>query len=115
MLTMCPIFSSLHMFDAYGNHVVGGLEVQLDVEGFEMLDQLGPRHKVDHHGRVDLSGLLKVTAGYGENASLSVSSGNKVFFKQEFQIEKRELRIASKVSDYLLHMLLIFFFPPFLI
>ncbi|XP_062113561.1 structural maintenance of chromosomes flexible hinge domain-containing protein GMI1-like [Humulus lupulus] len=101
MLTMCPIFSSLHMFDACGNHVVGGLEVQLDVEGFEMLDQLGPRHKVDHHGRVDLSGLLKVTAGYGENALLSVSSGNKVFFKQEFQIEKRELRIASKVPEIL--------------
>ncbi|XP_062086673.1 structural maintenance of chromosomes flexible hinge domain-containing protein GMI1-like isoform X2 [Humulus lupulus] len=91
----------LEMFDAYGNHVVGGLEVKLDVEGFEMLDQLGPRHRVDHHGRVDLSSLLKVTAGYGENVSLSVSSGNKVFFKQEFQIKKRELRIASKVPEIL--------------
>ncbi|XP_062085437.1 structural maintenance of chromosomes flexible hinge domain-containing protein GMI1-like [Humulus lupulus] len=34
-------------------------------------------------------------------ASLSVSSGNKVFFKQEFHIEKRELRIASKVPEIL--------------
>uniref|UniRef100_A0A803PUR5 Uncharacterized protein n=1 Tax=Cannabis sativa TaxID=3483 RepID=A0A803PUR5_CANSA len=52
----------------------------------------------DYDGCVELSGLLKVTAGYGENVSLSLlSDNNKVLFKQEFQIEKRQLRIASKV------------------
>ncbi|XP_062120131.1 structural maintenance of chromosomes flexible hinge domain-containing protein GMI1-like isoform X2 [Humulus lupulus] len=91
----------LEMLDAYGNHVMEGSEVQVDVQGFQMLDHLGPRRKVDSDGCVDLSGLLKVTAGYGENVSFSVSSKNKVFFKQEFQIERRELRIASKVPEIL--------------
>ncbi|XP_060971263.1 structural maintenance of chromosomes flexible hinge domain-containing protein GMI1 isoform X1 [Cannabis sativa] len=91
----------LEMLDEYGNHVVEGFEVQVDVDGFQMLDQLGPRRKVDSHGCVDLSGLLKVTAGYGENVSLSVSSKNKVFFKQQFHIERRELRIVSKVPEIL--------------
>lgn len=39
----------LQMFDAYGNHVSKGLEVQLDVDGFHMLDQtdqIGPKRKV---------------------------------------------------------------------
>jgi hypothetical protein len=34
--------------------------------------------------------------------SLSVLSGHEVVFKQELQIEKRELRIASRVSNALL-------------
>ncbi|KAM6569032.1 hypothetical protein CsatB_017019 [Cannabis sativa] len=52
----------------------------------------------DYDGCAELSGLLKVTAGYGENVSLSLLlDNNKVLFKQEFQIEKRQLRIASKV------------------
>ena len=36
----------LQMFDAYGNHVSKGLEVQLDADGFHMLDQIGPKRKV---------------------------------------------------------------------
>lgn len=34
------------MFDAYGNHVVEGLEVELHLEGFQILDQLGFKRKV---------------------------------------------------------------------
>ncbi|XP_062104795.1 structural maintenance of chromosomes flexible hinge domain-containing protein GMI1-like [Humulus lupulus] len=55
------------MLDAYGNHVMEGYEVRVDVQGFQMLDQLGPRRKVDSDGCVVLGGLLKVKAGYGEN------------------------------------------------
>ncbi|KAF3955646.1 hypothetical protein CMV_019148 [Castanea mollissima] len=84
----------LEMFDAYGNHVSKGLEVQLDVDGFHMLDQtdqIGPKRKVDDNGCINLGGLLKVIAGFGSKASLSVLSGHEVVFKQELQIEKREV------------------------
>ncbi|KAK9292711.1 hypothetical protein L1049_020690 [Liquidambar formosana] len=54
----------------------------------------------DDHGYVDLSGLLKVTAGYGESVSLSVISDNKVVFKKEFQTERRLLRTASRVPEF---------------
>ncbi|KAK9994804.1 hypothetical protein SO802_024507 [Lithocarpus litseifolius] len=93
----------LEMFDAYGNHVSKGLEVQLDVDGFHMLDQtdqIGPKRKVDDNGCINLGGLLKVIAGFGSKASLSVLSGREVVFKQELQIEKRELRIASRVPEF---------------
>ncbi|THG10126.1 hypothetical protein TEA_027991 [Camellia sinensis var. sinensis] len=53
------------MFDAYGNHVEGCLEIVLNVDGFCFQDHLGPIRKVDVHGCIDLSGLLKVTGGYG--------------------------------------------------
>nr|POE97134.1 kinesin-like protein kin-14h [Quercus suber] len=91
------------MFDAYGNHVSKGLEVQLDVDGFHMLDQtdqIGRKRKVDDNGCIDLGGLLKVIAGFGSKASLSVLSGHEVVFKQELQIENRELRIASRVPEF---------------
>lgn len=90
----------LEMFDAYGNHVSKGLEVQLDVEGFHIQDKIGPKREVDDNGCIDLGGLLKVIAGYGSNVSLSVLSGHEVVFKQELQIEKRELRIASRVPEF---------------
>ncbi|KAM4068715.1 hypothetical protein ACB094_12G034100 [Castanea mollissima] len=93
----------LEMFDAYGNHVSKGLEVQLDMDGFHMLDQtdqIGPKRKVDDNGCINLGGLLKVIAGFGSKASLSVLSGHEVIFKQELQIEKRELRIASRVPEF---------------
>ncbi|KAJ9172218.1 hypothetical protein P3X46_015483 [Hevea brasiliensis] len=91
----------LEMFDVYGNHVAKDIGVQLNADGFDILDQTGPFRKVDVNGFIDLSGILKVTAGFGKTVSISVSSFNKVVFKQEFQIGKRELRIASKVPEYL--------------
>lgn len=49
LVLLANIFSQcifLQMFDAYGNHVSQGLEVQLDVEGFQILDQIGSKRKV---------------------------------------------------------------------
>ncbi|XAR52204.1 hypothetical protein NMG60_11020146 [Bertholletia excelsa] len=87
----------LEMFDAYGNHIRGGLEVVLNIDGFCFQDHIGHIRKVDKNGCIDLSGLLKVTGGYGKKVSFSVLVGEKIVFKQEFQTEKRELRAASEV------------------
>jgi hypothetical protein len=50
ILVLCANFFSqcifLQMFDAYGNHVSKGLEVQLDVEGFHIQDKIGPKREV---------------------------------------------------------------------
>ncbi|KAJ6762299.1 EN/SPM-LIKE TRANSPOSON-RELATED [Salix koriyanagi] len=91
----------LEMLDAHDNHVGKGLEVQLNVDGFCILDKEGSTRKVDKDGCIDLSGVLKVTAGFERIVSYSVSYQNKVVFKQELQIEKRELRIASKLPEFL--------------
>ncbi|KAB5534321.1 hypothetical protein DKX38_017407 [Salix brachista] len=107
------IFSTFlgKMLDAHDNHVGKGLEVQLNVDGFCILDKEGSTRKVtfafvlnlcvDKDGCIDLSGVLKVTAGFERIVSYSVSYQNKVVFKQELQIEKRELRIASKLPEFL--------------
>ncbi|XP_017648168.1 structural maintenance of chromosomes flexible hinge domain-containing protein GMI1-like isoform X1 [Gossypium arboreum] len=58
--------------------------------------------QVDNLGRIDLRGLLKVTAGYGKQVSLSILHGDKVTFKQAFQPEKRELRISSSIPEHCL-------------
>ncbi|KAB5531616.1 hypothetical protein DKX38_018286 [Salix brachista] len=141
----------LEMLDAHDNHVGKGLEVQLNVDGFCILDNEGSQRKVwfstflisnnamsnavegfdniwpctdkrrqyliwhansygsfgdlnsqvDKDGCIDLSGVLKVTAGFERIVSYSVSYQNKVVFKQELQTEKRELRIASKLPEFL--------------
>ncbi|KAM7504877.1 hypothetical protein LguiB_003781 [Lonicera macranthoides] len=86
------------MFDAYGNHVKEDAAILLNVDGFCFEDKISCVRKVDNQGCVDLSGLLKVTKGYGQSVSLSVvSDDNKVIFKEEFQTERRELRAASEI------------------
>ncbi|XP_017973164.1 PREDICTED: uncharacterized protein LOC18605777 isoform X4 [Theobroma cacao] len=90
----------LEMFDAYGNHVAEGAEVQFHLDGFVIQGHLGSKYKVDDRGCIDLGGLLEVTAGYGKSVSLSVLHDGKVVFKREFQTEKRELRIASVVPEH---------------
>ncbi|XP_042487826.1 structural maintenance of chromosomes flexible hinge domain-containing protein GMI1 isoform X2 [Macadamia integrifolia] len=90
----------LEMLDALGNHVKKGLEVHVNVDGFCFLDRAGPRRKVDDEGCVDLSGLLKVSGGYGKNVSLSVHLDERLIFKEEFHVEKRELRTISTVPEY---------------
>ncbi|KAJ0035517.1 hypothetical protein Pint_25582 [Pistacia integerrima] len=55
------------MFDTCSNHINKGLEVELNLDGFRFEDQLGIKRKVDDYGCVDLSGLLKVTGGYGKS------------------------------------------------
>ncbi|CAN1250771.1 Structural maintenance of chromosomes flexible hinge domain-containing protein GMI1 [Linum perenne] len=90
---------SLEMLDAYGNHVIEGTEVKLSVDGFEILDRCGPKRTVDANGFVNLCGALKVKAGFGETASVYVSSDSKVIFEKEFQIDTRMLEIASEVPS----------------
>lgn len=34
------------MFDAYGNHISQGLEVQLEMEGLHLQDRIGLKRKV---------------------------------------------------------------------
>ncbi|KAJ6297088.1 hypothetical protein OIU78_022754 [Salix suchowensis] len=93
----------LEMLDAHDNHVGKGLEVQLNVDGFCILDKEGSTRKVtfafvlnlcvDKDGCIDLSGVLKYHTLFHIKT--------KLFFKQELQIEKRELRIASKLPEFL--------------
>ncbi|XP_043716489.1 structural maintenance of chromosomes flexible hinge domain-containing protein GMI1 [Telopea speciosissima] len=90
----------LEMLDAFGNHVKKGLEIHVNVDGFCFQDRAGPRRKVDDEGCVDLSGLLRVSGGYGKNVSLSVHLDEKLLFKKEFHVEKRELRTMSTVPEY---------------
>ncbi|XP_028806664.1 structural maintenance of chromosomes flexible hinge domain-containing protein GMI1 [Neltuma alba] len=89
----------LEMFDAYGNHVSIGSEVTLSLSNFVIEDHVGMIRKVDARGKIDLSGLLKLTAGFGENASLSVLFEDKIVFEQEFSTVRRKLRITSKLPD----------------
>ncbi|CAK8570173.1 unnamed protein product [Lathyrus sativus] len=90
----------LEMFDTYRNHVPEGTEVDIVVAGFEMLNHCSTSYKVDDKGKINLNGLLKLIAGYGEIASISVVFQNKSIFKQEFSIARRSLRIASEVPDF---------------
>ncbi|KAF1001494.1 hypothetical protein AG4045_029073 [Apium graveolens] len=103
--------NSKMVFDAYGNHVKQGSDLSLGVDGFHF-QQKTNIVQVDDHGRVDLSGLLKVSKGYGESVhiqydaffcavSLSVfsSKSNKLLFKVKSQIEKRMLRVATKIPE----------------
>ncbi|KAK4277570.1 hypothetical protein QN277_015548 [Acacia crassicarpa] len=89
----------LEMFDAYGNHVSEGTEVTLSSSNFVIEDHVGLSRKVDASGKIDFSGLLKLIAGFGENASLSVLFEDKIVFEQEFSTVTRKLRIASKLPD----------------
>ncbi|XP_049349124.1 structural maintenance of chromosomes flexible hinge domain-containing protein GMI1 [Solanum verrucosum] len=88
---------ALETFDKYGNHMRKDEHIKLTLEGLHLLDKGDSFYKVDDHGYVNLSGTLKVTAGYGKLVSLSVLSGDEVVFKKEFQTDRRSLRVASKV------------------
>ncbi|KAL3521653.1 hypothetical protein ACH5RR_019802 [Cinchona calisaya] len=87
----------LEVFDAYGNHVKENEIIHLEVDGFSVQDKRGLPFKAKDDGFVDLSGLLKVVEGYGKSVSFSVTSYNQMIFKEEFHIEKRELRAAFEV------------------
>ncbi|XP_019083924.1 PREDICTED: uncharacterized protein LOC104706733 isoform X4 [Camelina sativa] len=89
----------LEVFDGYNNHVAEGTNVLICTEGYCIKDSMGLHRKVDSCGCVDLSGILQVTAGYGKSISLSVMSGTDEIFKKESIIEKRELRLLTKLPD----------------
>ncbi|XP_059304587.1 structural maintenance of chromosomes flexible hinge domain-containing protein GMI1 isoform X2 [Lycium ferocissimum] len=90
---------ALEILDKYGNHMRKDEHIKLMVEGLQLLDKGDCFSKVDDHGCVNLSGTLKVTAGYGKPVSISVFSGDEVVFKKEFRTERRSLQVASKVPE----------------
>ncbi|CAA7023350.1 unnamed protein product [Microthlaspi erraticum] len=89
----------LEIFDAYNNHVAEGTDVVLHIDGYRIHDYLGVTRKVDASGCIDLSGILKVTEGYGKSVSFSVMSGNEEIFKKESKIQERELRLVTELPD----------------
>ncbi|XP_019098024.1 PREDICTED: uncharacterized protein LOC104770817 isoform X2 [Camelina sativa] len=89
----------LEMFDGYNNHVAEGTDVLIHIDGYRIEDWMGVNRKVDGRGCIDLSGLLKVTEGYGKSVSLSVIYGNEVIFRKESQIEERELRLVKELPE----------------
>ncbi|RID59409.1 hypothetical protein BRARA_F02641 [Brassica rapa] len=90
----------LEMFDEYNNHVAEGTNVPICTSGFFIQDRMCLDLKVDSDGCIDLSGILKVTAGYGKPVSLSIMSGNKEIFKKESLVEIRELRLLTELPEY---------------
>ncbi|XP_020260152.1 uncharacterized protein LOC109836607 isoform X1 [Asparagus officinalis] len=90
----------LEVLDACGNHIEEGVEIPVQVDGLCFQDYLGSIRKVSDQGNINLSGLLKVTAGYGSRVHVLVSVGGKVIFEKMFRVMKRELRVISKVTSY---------------
>ncbi|RAL46965.1 hypothetical protein DM860_016599 [Cuscuta australis] len=91
----------LELFDEYNNHIQKEEEIQLQMDGFCAPNTKSCLlFKVDENGCINLGGILKVTAGYGKTASLSVFSGEEAIFKKDFQIEKRELHVASEIPEF---------------
>ncbi|XP_010519435.1 PREDICTED: uncharacterized protein LOC104798901 isoform X2 [Tarenaya hassleriana] len=91
---------TLEMFDGYGNHVEEGTDVMLHLDGFEIQDQMGLKRSVDDCGCIDLSGVLKVKAGYGKSVSLSVRSSDEEIFKIESETVRRELQLVTELPEY---------------
>uniref|UniRef100_A0A1J3I4J6 Protein DEFECTIVE IN MERISTEM SILENCING 3 n=2 Tax=Noccaea caerulescens TaxID=107243 RepID=A0A1J3I4J6_NOCCA len=87
----------LEIFDEYNNHVAEGTDVLLHIDGYRIQDWMGVIRKVDASGCIDLSGILKVTEGYGKSVSFSVMSGIEEIFKKESQIQERELRLITEL------------------
>ncbi|CAF2016215.1 unnamed protein product [Brassica oleracea var. botrytis] len=90
----------LEMFDEYNNHVAEGTNVPICTSGLFIQDRMCLDLKVDSDGCIDLSGILKVTAGYGKPVSLSIMSGKEEIFKKESLVEIRELRLLTKLPEY---------------
>ncbi|ANM68491.1 gamma-irradiation and mitomycin c induced 1 [Arabidopsis thaliana] len=89
----------LELFDGYNNHVAEGTDVLIHIDGYRIEDWMGINRKVDSRGCINLSGILKVTEGYGKSVSLSVMSGNEVIFCKESQIDERQLRLVTELPD----------------
>nr|XP_043610523.1 structural maintenance of chromosomes flexible hinge domain-containing protein GMI1 [Erigeron canadensis] len=89
---------TVELFDAYGNHVQENEKMELIVDGCGWLDRSSSGKQVDAFGCIELGGLMRVTAGYGQNVSLSIRSKGKLISK-EWQIEKRQLRTASVIPE----------------
>ncbi|XP_031495108.1 structural maintenance of chromosomes flexible hinge domain-containing protein GMI1-like isoform X2 [Nymphaea colorata] len=88
------------MLDAYGNHVEKGTETCFELQGLTLQDTIGLKRKVDEHGYVNLSGLVKVTGGYGTWVHLSVFSGETLLFNRKISILERELKLVSVIPAH---------------
>ncbi|XP_071686179.1 structural maintenance of chromosomes flexible hinge domain-containing protein GMI1 [Rutidosis leptorrhynchoides] len=88
---------TLELLDAYGNHVQEDEKVELSLNGFDWLGG-SISSKVDTFGYIHLGGLIRVTAGYGRNVSLSICSNGERISK-EWQIERRFLRSVSTIPE----------------
>lgn len=86
----------LEIYDKYNNHVREHEVISLEADGF-CIQKRGSDFKVDGNGCLDLSGILKVTEGYGRSVSFSVLSKGRVIFEQELQTERRHLRAAFEL------------------
>ncbi|KAF8089965.1 hypothetical protein N665_0493s0021 [Sinapis alba] len=89
----------LEMFDGFSNHVAEGTSVLINTDGYCIEDWMGVNRKVDGRGCIDLSGILKVTEGYGKHVAFSVGSDCKEIFRKESQIEERELRLVTELPE----------------
>ncbi|KAL0890596.1 hypothetical protein Bca101_014579 [Brassica carinata] len=90
----------LEMFDGFGNHLAEGTSVLINTDGYCIEDWMGANRKVDGRGCINLSGILKVTEGYGKHVSFSVvSDDSKEIFRKESQIEERELRLVTELPE----------------
>ncbi|PIA31345.1 hypothetical protein AQUCO_05000016v1 [Aquilegia coerulea] len=85
--------------DRFGNHIERGVSVCINVDGLGFQDQKGLTREVDDNGHINLSGILKVKAGYGKIVSLSVNNGEETYFMKEFLVEKRMLKIGSMIPQ----------------
>ncbi|CAA7023352.1 unnamed protein product [Microthlaspi erraticum] len=87
----------LEIFDGYNNHAPEGANVLIRLDGYRIQDSMGLNRKVNSGGCIDLSGILKVTAGYGKSVSLSVMFHNETLFRKESLVEKRELILLEEL------------------
>ncbi|KAM0881718.1 hypothetical protein ACQ4PT_032768 [Festuca glaucescens] len=88
----------LEVFDHCGNHVEEGTELMVGIVGLSFVDKHGHVQKVNSEGFVDLSGLLRVTNGFGSQACLKIFHHQKEIFATTFQISIRNLE-AVKVPQ----------------
>ncbi|CAO2838616.1 unnamed protein product [Amaranthus hypochondriacus] len=89
----------LEVLDRHRNHVQGGTEIELELYGFSFMDEIGRKRKVDDDGFIDLSDLLTVTGCYGNPVSLAIISNEKTIATKKFQVEKRQLRLATMIPE----------------
>lgn len=88
----------LEVLDHCGNHVEEGTELIVRIIGLSFVDKHGHVRKVNSEGFVDLSGLLRVSNGFGSQACLKIFHHEKEIFATTFQISIRNLE-AVKVPQ----------------
>ncbi|CAH2044294.1 unnamed protein product [Thlaspi arvense] len=86
----------LEVYDGYNNHAAEGTDALIYIDGCCIQDSVGSLRKVDGNGCIDLSGIFKVTAGYGKPVSLTVMHANEEIFTKVSLVEKRDLVLSTE-------------------